>query len=133
MSEERLLKLVGSKTSLQLERSVRQGLTYKTIDSLVHSNQLTPTEVSEFIPARTLARRKREGRLSANESDIIARLARLIAHTEEVFGNKEKAHIWLRTPNRALEGERPLNLLHSDIGCRLVEGVLGRIEHGVHS
>jgi putative toxin-antitoxin system antitoxin component (TIGR02293 family) len=41
--------------------------------------------------------------------------------------------MWLRTPNTALRGETPISLLETDIGARMVERVLGRIEHGVIS
>ncbi|HSM36587.1 MAG TPA: MbcA/ParS/Xre antitoxin family protein [Longimicrobiales bacterium] len=38
---------------------------------------------------------------------------------------------WLRKPNRGLDGKRPLDLLESDLGARVVERVLGRIERGL--
>ncbi len=41
------------------------------------------------------------------------------------------SHGWLGKANRSLDGQRPLDLLASDAGTRLVENVLGRIEHGV--
>jgi putative toxin-antitoxin system antitoxin component (TIGR02293 family) len=50
-----------------------------------------------------------------------------------LFESPEVAARWLRRPNRALGGERPLDLLTSDAGARVVEQVLGRIEHGVYS
>jgi putative toxin-antitoxin system antitoxin component (TIGR02293 family) len=50
-----------------------------------------------------------------------------------MIGNKEKAVEWLRTPNRALAGERPLDQLDTDLGAREVEDVLGRIAYGVYS
>jgi putative toxin-antitoxin system antitoxin component (TIGR02293 family) len=49
------------------------------------------------------------------------------------LGSEEKAARWLHTPNRALGGNLPLELLDTDLGSRQVEEVLGRIEHGVYS
>jgi putative toxin-antitoxin system antitoxin component (TIGR02293 family) len=63
----------------------------------------------------------------------LARLARLLVRAEEALGDREKAHRWLSTPNRALGGRRPLTLLDNDAGALAVERVLGRIEHGVYS
>ena len=40
---------------------------------------------------------------------------------------------WLRRPNRALNGELPIDLLDTDVGARQIEDVLGRIAHGVVS
>ena len=46
---------------------------------------------------------------------------------------EDKASTWLRRPNRALNNERPLRLLDTDVGARQVEDILGRIAHGVVS
>jgi putative toxin-antitoxin system antitoxin component (TIGR02293 family) len=45
----------------------------------------------------------------------------------------EKAAQWLKTPNRALRGVRPLDQLDTDPGVREVEDILGRISYGVYS
>jgi len=50
-----------------------------------------------------------------------------------MIGDQEKAIAWLGTPNRALGGERPLELLDTDLGTRMVEDILGRIAYGVYS
>ncbi len=57
----------------------------------------------------------------------------IIDRVEEVFGSREKAEIWLREPNRALDMQPPLDLLDTDEGAKQVEAVLIRIEHGVFS
>jgi putative toxin-antitoxin system antitoxin component (TIGR02293 family) len=71
---------------------------------------------------------RRGQRLTAEESDRLARAVWLAAYAEEAVGNVEKAARWLRTPNRALVGKRPLD---SDVGTRMVEQVLGRVEYGL--
>lgn len=85
------------------------------------------------LPLRTIARRKRERRLQADESDRLCRLARIAAQAEDVLGDAARAARWLRAPNRALGRQAPLALLDTDLGSRQVEEVLGRIEHGVFS
>jgi putative toxin-antitoxin system antitoxin component (TIGR02293 family) len=85
------------------------------------------------LPARTLARRKQERRLRADESDRLLRLARVAAVAEDVLGAQDKAGRWLQKPNRALGGIVPLDLLDTDLGAEEVVTVLGRIEHGVYS
>jgi putative toxin-antitoxin system antitoxin component (TIGR02293 family) len=74
---------------------------------------------------QTLAERESE-RAQETKGAIIARV-------EEVFGSREKAEIWLNEPNRALNLQRPLDLLDTDEGAKQVEEVLIRIEHGVFS
>jgi putative toxin-antitoxin system antitoxin component (TIGR02293 family) len=60
-------------------------------------------------------------------------MARVYANAIEMLGGEEIAIQWLGTPNRALGGERPLDLLDTDTGVRMVEDILGRIAYGVYS
>jgi putative toxin-antitoxin system antitoxin component (TIGR02293 family) len=53
------------------------------------------------------------------------------ARAMEVFGTREKALRWLRTPVRSLGDQTPLSLLNSSDGLARVQDVLGRVEHGV--
>jgi len=86
------------------------------------------------IPQRTMTRRlSQHGRLTAAESDRAARLARVFANAVEMIGEEERAVQWLLTPNRALDGQRPLDQLDTDVGAREVEDLLGRIAYGVYS
>ena len=96
---------------------------------------LTRPEVSAVLrlPPRTMARRKREGRLDPDESDRLLPLARIAAEAARILGDEEAAVGWLRDPNVALGGEMPMALLRTDIGARQVEQILGRIEYGVYS
>lgn len=86
------------------------------------------------ISERTLSRRlASDDRLTVDESDRTIRLARVVSHAVSTLGTIEKASHWLQTPNRALGGEVPLELLDTDSGVRDVETVLGRIEYGLYS
>jgi putative toxin-antitoxin system antitoxin component (TIGR02293 family) len=53
------------------------------------------------------------------------------ARAMEVFGNREKALRWLKTPVRSLADRTPLSLLNSSEGAMQVRDTLGRVEHGV--
>lgn len=61
------------------------------------------------------------------------RLARVGTIAEDALGSREKARRWLLKPNPALAGAVPLEQLDTELGARQVEGVLGRIAHGVVS
>jgi putative toxin-antitoxin system antitoxin component (TIGR02293 family) len=56
------------------------------------------------IPERTLARRKREGLLSSEESAKLVRLTRVVQRAEEVFEDLDAAVDWLKSPNASLSG-----------------------------
>ena len=115
---------------------VRRGLPASSVATLAAKLDLANGALSRKlgIPQRTLTRRlSQRARLTVSESDRTVRLARVYATAVEMIGDREKAVEWLRTPNRALGGERPLDDLDTDLGARLVEDVLGRIAYGVYS
>jgi putative toxin-antitoxin system antitoxin component (TIGR02293 family) len=103
------------------------------VESLVKAMRLSQSELARAlgIPERTLARRKREGVLSSEESSKLLRLARVLGRANEVFEDPGAALNWLRSANSALSGATPLSLLDTDIGAETVLDTLGRIEHGV--
>lgn len=83
------------------------------------------------VPRRTFARRmKRREPLTIEETDRAVRLARVAELAERIFGDKGKAHRWLRKPKRTLAQATPLAYLASEAGARLVEDMLYRIDSG---
>ncbi len=111
------------------------GLSAEAAAKVVASGFLSADELYELvIPRRTLDRRREDKQpLTVIESDRLLRVIRVIVRAIDALGDPEKARTWLRTENRALRGETPLGLLATDIGARMVERILGRIEHGVYS
>lgn len=97
------------------------------------AGRFSPDELDELvIPKRTLARRKaRHESLTVEETDKALRLARISAEADRVFGDPEKSSRWLRKPNPALAGNRPLGLLKSETGSHAVDELLGQIDHGM--
>jgi putative toxin-antitoxin system antitoxin component (TIGR02293 family) len=84
------------------------------------------------VPRRTFARRlKRREPLTVEETDRAVRLARVAELAEQVFGDKAKAHRWLRKPKLALGRATPLTYLASESGARTVEEMLWRIDSGI--
>jgi putative toxin-antitoxin system antitoxin component (TIGR02293 family) len=119
-----------------LAEIVREGLPVKALFLLAKRLDLRQAEISEKIgnPMRTLTRRvTQDARLTPTESDRTVRLAQVYATASETLGSGDKAAAWLKTPNRALRGGRPLDQLDTDPGVREVEDVLGRISYGVYS
>ena len=112
---------------------VRRGLPSASVDALARQTRITQAELARAlaIPERTLARRKREGVLSPEESAKLVRLARIVERAETVFEDKDAALAWLQSPNATLGGCTPLSLLDTDLGAEGVQDTLGRIEHGV--
>jgi putative toxin-antitoxin system antitoxin component (TIGR02293 family) len=113
----------------------RAGLPYASLEAVARRFEIPQEALVRVLnlPLRTLARRKKERRLHANESDRLLRLGRIAALAEEVLGGRERAAAWLRKPNRALGGASPLDRLDTDLGAKEVEQVIFRIAHGVYS
>jgi len=123
------------RSSLDWVMVIRRGLPAAVLESFTGNLGLPQAELCAVlgIPERTLARRKKEGTLSPEESAKLVRLARVVRRAAEVFEDRDAALRWLRRPNRALGGEVPLRLLDTEIGAESVTDLLGRIEHGVFS
>lgn len=131
-------KVLGQeiKRSDDLAVLVRKGLPAGTVMALALRLHLGNGDLSRKlgIPQRTLARRRSQASLlTPAESDRTARMARVCANAVEMIGDQNRAIEWLRTPNRALGGEKPIDQLDTDMGARMVEDILGRIAYGVYS
>lgn len=130
----RVLKL-GRLTPGALRRGVETGLPYRALEALQGRMGLTRDEIATAIriAPRTLARRKREGKLNADESDHLVRFANVASEAERILGARDAAAGWLRDPNDALGGEVPLRLVGTELGARQVEEILAHIEYGIVS
>lgn len=115
---------------------IRAGLPATIITVLAARLALHRMDVARRlgIPPRTLTRRlSQHARLTVEESDRAARMARIIALASEILGAKEKASSWLLTPNRVLGGRLPIDEIGTDPGYRSVEDVLYGIAYGMYS
>jgi putative toxin-antitoxin system antitoxin component (TIGR02293 family) len=144
MTATAIAKVLGGPATLKskvdsaakLRDLTRRGLPSTILVSLADGLGMQRTRVAGIlgISDRTLSRRiTSNSKLTAEESDRTVRLARVMANAEDTLGTMKKASQWLQTPNRALDGEAPFDLLDTDAGVQSVETVLGRIAYGVYS
>jgi uncharacterized protein (DUF2384 family) len=99
-------------SDFELTQLTREGLPVDVLTLLAQELSIDRKALAKVvgISDRTLNRRIASGsRLSAEESDRTVR------------------------PNMVLEGQRPVDLLDTDVGARSVETILGRIAWGVYS
>jgi putative toxin-antitoxin system antitoxin component (TIGR02293 family) len=125
---------VAPKSEFDLPKIIEKGLPTESLQ-LLREAGLSFTEVSELIIApRTLKHRKARGELlSHEEADRVLRMARIIGQAEDIFGNREKALVWLRTPDDRLDDRTPLSMLRTESGGRLVEEMLWQIAEGIYT
>lgn len=141
LSTKRMVEMLGGPKILRagsladLRNRVRSGLPYGSLEAVTSAYAIDTMELASIlhVPPRTLARRRKARRFSAEESDRLFRVGRVAALAEDVLGGRDKATSWLKKPNRALGQKTPLRSLDSDLGAAEVESLLRRIEHGVYS
>ncbi len=132
-------ELLGGRTAVgfrvvsdaDMAKAVERGFSVKAIDSLRRAG-VTDREIGDLIiKLRTLSHRKqKKQKLMMEESDRAARVARVMALAEKTFANKDKAKRWLRKSLNALDGRRPIDLVQTAAGGRIVEDILARIAWG---
>lgn len=137
-----LLELLGGRKTLGFTPRndsdyidlVRRGLPFMAFRRVTEELALTFKDVQDslHLSTRTLHRRKDE-RLTPVESERVMRLARIASRALQFFEDRETALDWLMTSNRALAGQKPLDLLDTDLGADQVLEVLGRLEFGLYT
>jgi putative toxin-antitoxin system antitoxin component (TIGR02293 family) len=125
---------VAPASGIDLAEIVEKGLPLEHVQRLREAG-LTFTEVSDLVIApRTLKHRRSRGEaLSPEETDRALRVARSVSLAETIFGNREKALLWLRGSDDRLNGRSPLSMLRTESGGRLVEEMLWQIDEGVYT
>jgi putative toxin-antitoxin system antitoxin component (TIGR02293 family) len=115
-----------------MREAIRKGFPPAVVGEVMRASGLTLKELASALDLspRSLQRRRRSGRLAHYESDRLYRLARIVAIANEYLGERERAVRWLKRPNRALGGLRPVAAIDTEPGARQVENILGRIAYG---
>lgn len=106
----------------------------RALNDLADKLQVDRAELADILGTslRTLQRKEEAStRLGPSASDRLARVARILDLAMHVFGELDKASIWLTSKSRALENEIPLHMLDTDIGTERVQSELRQIEFGM--
>ncbi len=122
---------------LQLIPQVKGGLPVAEFDALRETFAATDAELAPRVglSVPTLYRRRQDkGRLDPEASDKVVRLARLFGLARQLFeGDNEAARHWFSRPAPALGGQKPLDVAGTEVGARMVERLIGRLEYGVYT
>ena len=112
---------------------ISEGLKTSVLATIQARLQISNQQLSNLlmVSPRTLDRRKKEKTLPPDESERSYRIARLTDRAYQVFEDEHKVAQWFSETNFALGNKKPLDLAKTEPGARLVEQLLGRIEHGI--
>jgi len=84
------------------------------------------------IPARTLKhRRQRNEPLNIDESDRLARVAKMYELAVKVYGEAEEGRDWLMSSMRKFDGKTALSMLRTEAGGQAVQEFLLQIDEGM--
>lgn len=75
----------------------------------------------------------RSKRLSRAQSERVWMLAETLAEAVRVLGSQAEVDRWLGSRQPALDHHRPIELLGTSVGARLVAAYLARAERGVYT
>ena len=122
-------RVVRSDTDMAM--AVDMGFKVDAIDAL-RERGVTDREIGDLIiKPRTLShRRANRSKLTVEESDRAARVARAFALAEKTFANRDKAERWLHKSLNSFGGRTPMELIRTDAGARIVENLMARISWG---
>ncbi len=119
-----------AETPLTLAYSVAKGLPVSALDKF--AGRVSPQDARRFtyrvVPKPTLERRRKEKQLlSTEESDRLARIAKVFAFGLEVFRDEAKVRSFLDRPHPMLDDKAPLEIaLATGLGADAVINLLGR-------
>jgi putative toxin-antitoxin system antitoxin component (TIGR02293 family) len=119
-----------AESALTLVYSVARGLPVSSLDRL--ASRVSPEDARRFtyrvVPKPTLERRRKEKQpLSTEESDRLARIAKVFAFALEVFRDDAKVRRFLDSPHPMLDDKAPLEVaLATGLGADAVINLLGR-------
>jgi putative toxin-antitoxin system antitoxin component (TIGR02293 family) len=116
---------------LKLADLVSRGLPAESVTRLIEQGIPDRDIFRTVIPRRTFQRRlASQAPLSPTESDRVERFARILALASLVLDGERRAVQWLSTKKRRFNDARPLDLLESNTGTKLVEDTLLQAYYG---
>ena len=137
IAPESIAEILGLQDSIRsvsdLEAAVSAGLPKRSLERLSARLHLDRRIASAYkfkvVPAATWKRRSK--RLSVDESERTERLARVLAHAEYVWDDRDQAREWMSKPHRELHNSTPLEAARTELGARRVEDLLDKLYYGL--
>lgn len=115
--------------------AIRAGIPYSLFDLIQHYTPFSENDWAEFLNISTKSLQRYRVASDYNfkplQSEKIIELAEVTKTGLDVFGDMSKLKLWLNTPNYALGGLKPIELLKDSYGKELVLGELTRINYGI--
>jgi putative toxin-antitoxin system antitoxin component (TIGR02293 family) len=114
-------------------REIERGLPLSTLEEFSAYSGIPVKNLLEVvIPPRTLKhRRQRKEPLNAEESDRLARVAKMYELAVKVYANREDGKEFLIRPMPRFDGSAPIEILRTEAGEEAVQEFLVQIDEGM--
>jgi putative toxin-antitoxin system antitoxin component (TIGR02293 family) len=117
---------------------IEAGIPNRAVDHLAQSLKVMGQQSLEQaigISLRTLQRKEKRPRelLSPEQAGRTWQFAELLAKATVVFGAQDEAEQWFERPAIGLNQKRPIDLLTTPAGVKVVEDHLERLAYGVYA
>ncbi len=125
-------------SDLEAHELLHRGLPRAALSSLVDKLQIIGVgDASEALgmSLRTFQRHKNTPilHLDVQQSGRAWKFAEILTKATRVFGSQDEAERWLKRPAIGLDQKRPVDLLTTPAGVKLVEDHLERLEYDVYT
>jgi len=126
---------ISFQNEMDLVNLTRNGILKKSVTKMAANFGITQEKICELLhmSARNFQRIKDNTPLDIYTSEQTIEMANVYSKAHLIFVNDEAVKQWFQTSNYALGNQKPLDLLDTSFGVKMVSDVLGRIEHGVFS
>lgn len=120
---------------MDLVRQSEKGIKMISVKSVSDFLGISLEKMSQLlnVSLRTFQRKKEQDIMSASISQKTIDLAEVAAKGIEVFGDKAIFNSWLTEEVKSLGNKKPIELLNTSTGTRLVMQTLGRLQYGVYA
>ncbi len=137
IAPESIAEILGLSATIrtvgQLESAVSAGLPKRSLERLsarlYDDRKVANAYKFKVVPQATWKRRVKK--LSVDESERTERLARVLAHAEYVWDDRERAREWMSKPHRELNDRSPVEVARTELGARRVEDLLDNLFYGL--
>jgi putative toxin-antitoxin system antitoxin component (TIGR02293 family) len=129
------VKVPGEMTGFEKMVVLEGGLSKNDLVQLKDKSGLGYDQLADVLSAArtTLINKKGTERFSRDLSERILSLADIYSYGYKVFEEVAAFNEWIDTPNAALGGKKPFDLLNNQFGREEIKNLIGRIEYGVYS
>jgi len=114
-------------------REIERGVPIMLLEEFSNYSGIAMKDLLEVvIPPRTLKhRRQREQPLNLDESDRLARVARIYELAVKVYGDRDDGRKWLCGKKGRFDGKTALEMLRTEAGEHAVQEFLIQIDEGM--